>query len=206
VGIGGSIATEYWKNPRKIPNRYPDCIDEDAFWYTIPLLHEIDWLSTSSNEDKKGGDTLVQKRLFLTDSTLITIQNKQWELLDVNYCIGYNLPDTLNNTNFKWKVSSVELPPAIRSSKVKYRLLNIASKRKKIKIGQLFYTFFAPQKLFGKEEFLIKCLVQKKKKTYVKNIFLAKDSQLTLNGVKVNVLAVNDQRLLIKYQLIKTRN
>jgi hypothetical protein len=206
LGIGGSIATEYWENPRKIPNRYPDCIDEDAFWYTIPLLHEIDWLSTSSNKDKKDRDTLVQKRLFFTDSTLITIENKQWELLDVNYCIGYNLPDTLNNTNFKWKVSSVELPPAIRSSKVKYKLLNVASKKKKIKIGQLCYTFFAPQKLFGEEEYLIKCLVQKKKKTYVKNIFLAKGSQFILNAVKINVLAVNDQRLLVKYQLIKTSN
>jgi hypothetical protein len=184
----------------EIKDPYLSCTDKDDFRYTIPVLHEIDWHSLPQKETK---DTIVQRRLFFTDSTLITIRDKQWKLWDVSYCIGANLPDTVNSTTFKWKYIEVELPK-IRFSKSKYKIFS--SKKKRMKVGRVCYTFSSPQRLFGTEEYVIKCTVKDRKKTYVQNLFLGKGSQLVFHDIVLNVLDVDDYGLLLNYQSTRGGN
>ncbi len=201
-GIGGRIATEYWKNPRELPNPYIGCIDKDDFKYTIPVLHEVDWISLSQ---QTAVDTIEQKRLFFTDSTLITIRDKQWKLWEVSYCIGYNFPDTVNNTTFQWKGDEVDLPPSRPLYKSKYRAFYrvFSKKNKRIRIGRLLYIFSNPQKLFGTEDYVMECTVKDRNTTYVQNLFLGKGSQLVFHDIVLNVLVFDSDGLIVKYRSTK---
>lgn len=201
---GGRVSREYFANPPKIPTPYENCQDEDDFKYTIPTLHEIDWLILPQNTSQ---DTVLQRRLFFTDSTLITIHNQQWRLLDVSYCVGHHFPDTVNNTTLKWTYQTVPLPPPPKAKKEKYKIKTISAKKKKsIKIGRMCYIFSDFQQLFDRDEYLIKCTIKYRQQTYYKNVFLGKNSQLVFNGILLQVLDTQSDKFIIKYTRSKPDN
>lgn len=203
-GLGSKAGAEYFANPPPIPDPYPVCTDLDFFRYRIATLHEVDWIQLpQGNETTQLQDTLIQKRLFLTDSTVITLGEKQWKLLDVKYCFGYHVPDTINNTHFIWEVNLVKTPKSL-FQKNKNRIVKLSPKKKKktIKIGKLNYVFSGIQKLYHKDEYLVNCKITKNKITYTQNLFLGKDSQLSFDNIILNVLVVNANEVKINYQIL----
>jgi hypothetical protein len=192
-GLGSSAGAEYFANPPPIPDPYPACHALDLFKYRIPILHEIDWVQLPQEEaTTQLQDTLIQSRLFLTDSIVITLGEKQWKLLDVKYCFGYHVPDTINNTHFTWETRPIKLPKIVFKKKVNRTIKLLPKKKKKtIKIGKVNYVFSEIQKLYHKDEYLVNCKVTKNKITYTQNLFLGKGSQLLFNNIVLNVLEVN---------------
>lgn len=180
-----------------------------TFRYRIPTLHEVNWLFLA--KDKETGlpfqaDTMVHKRLFLTDSTVIVLNETQWNLLDVEYYFGYNMPDTVNNTDFLWKTSPIEIP-LFRPNKRGRTTIKLDKKKKAktIKLEGTKLTFTAVQKLYNSDEYLVSCLVKKKKTTYVKNLYLGKGSQLIFSNLILEVLAVNEKIVSFEYHTIKSK-
>jgi hypothetical protein len=198
---GSEAARRYLANPPQIPNPYPECIARDFFKYLIPTLQEVDWIHLpQAKELTQSQDTLIQSRLFFTDSAVIILGNRQWKLVEIKYCFGYNLPDTVNNTHFIWEVLPIEVPKFMFKGRTTRTIRIHPKKKKKIKIGKLSYIFSGIQKLHHKKEYLINCRIVKNKIIYNQNIYLGKGSQLVFSNIVLNVLEVNGTEITIKYQ------